>query len=202
MLTLVLLILIVVCEVIGYVSTTPRPREQYIQVYILGANHMIANYYPNDNSNIGLEESLKWYLGVTNNMGSVQLVSIRVKVSNQSIQQPNDTQASESKAPVATDFSKFLQDNETWEVPFTWNISNATTTEGSVRILTMQIDNETYQIPNWSARSGYNFCLIFEIWTWQTDSNTFEFGWTTNGDHHVAWLQMWFNMTTPTTGPR
>ena len=66
---------------------------------------------------------------------------------------------------------------------------------GSTRVITLQINNETYQIQDWSASNGHNLPLIFELWTWQTDANAFEFGWTASGEHRVAWLQVWFNMT-------
>ncbi len=191
----VFITLLIVCELIVYVTSTPRPSEQFFQLYLLGSNHMAANYYPNNDSDIRAGEPVEWYLGVTNNMGTLQLVSIRVKISNSTILAPNDQQALESPAAAVTDFARFLQDNETWEFQFVWNISNATSIDGSTRILTLQINNETYQVSNWSASNGYNFRLIFELWTWQTSTNGFEFGWNTNGEHQVAWLQVWFNMT-------
>jgi len=193
------IILLVVFETLVYVTTTPGPKEQFMQLYVLGPTQLTADYYPNNHSNINLGEQITWYLGVTNDMGSVQLISIRVKISNQTIQSPNDTSALPSPAPAITEFPRFLQDNETWLTPFIWTITNAATTEGTTRILSLQINNETYQIPDSSATKGYNFRLIFELWTWQTDNNSFEFGWTTNNEHQTAWLQLWFNVTS--TGP-
>ncbi|MGA2973228.1 MAG: hypothetical protein ABSE39_11505 [Candidatus Bathyarchaeia archaeon] len=191
----VFVILIVLCETIAYLATTPRPTEQFFQLYVLGADHTISHYYPNDNMNISPGERVAWYLGVVNNMGTVQFISIRVKISNATVKPPDDQQIVESPAPVVTDFARFLEDNETYEIPFVWSISNATQNGGTTRILTLQIDNETYQISDWSARNGYNFRLIFELWTWQTDINAFEYGWNTIDMHHAAWVQLWFNMT-------
>jgi len=76
-----------------------------------------------------------------------------------------------------------------------WNISDAVLVGNSTRILKLQINNESYQIQDWSASNGRNFRLIFELWTWQADTNAFEFGWTTNSENRVAWLQVWFNTT-------
>jgi hypothetical protein len=45
------------------------------------------------------------------------------------------------------------------------------------------------------GKQRYNFRLILELWTRQTEANSLEFGWTTNSEHWVAWLQVWFNMT-------
>jgi len=194
-LIVVFITLLIICEMVAYVATTPRPREQFFQLYILGANHMAADYYPNNDTNIHLGEPVTWYLGVTDNMGTVQLVSIRVKIGNQTVKPPDDTQALESPAPIVTEFMRFIQNNETWETPFVWSISDAVSSGNSTRILTLQIHNETYQIQDCSASNGHNFRLIFELWTWQADTNAFEFGWTAGGEHRVAWLQVWFNMT-------
>lgn len=193
----VFVMLLVICVMIMYVATIPRSTEQFLQLYVLGANHQAAGYYPRDSPDILKGEQVTWYLGAINNMGTVQLVSVRVKISNSTINPPDDQQALESPAPVVTDFARFLQNNETWEFPFVWDISNATSIDGSTSILTLQINNETYYISGWSASKGYNFRIIFELWTWQTDSNEFEFGWNTNGEHQVAWLQVWFNMPNP-----
>ena len=194
----VFITLLVVCEMVAYVTITPRPREQFFQLYLLGSKHMAADYYPNNDTDIRIGEPVTWYLGVTDNMGSVQLVSIRVKIGNQTIKPPDDQQALKSPAPVVTQYTRFVQDNETWETPFVWSISDAEVlSDNATRIHALQINGETYQIQDSSASNGHNFRLIFELWTWQTDANAFQFGWTTSDEHRVAWLQVWFNMTSP-----
>ncbi|MGA8856924.1 MAG: DUF1616 domain-containing protein [Candidatus Bathyarchaeia archaeon] len=194
-LCVVFIIFLVVCETLVYVVTTPRPRERFLQLYVLGSNQEAADYYPNNDPNIHIGEQVMWYLGVTNNIGTVQFISIRVKISNQTIEPPNDTLALESPAPSIIEFERFLQDNETWHVPLFWSILNATNTGEAIHILVLEIDNQTYRISDWSATSGYNFRMIFELWTWQTNLNAFVFGWNANGENATAWLQIWFNMT-------
>ena len=191
----VFITLLIVFEMVAYVATTPRPREQFIQFYVLGANRMAADYYPNGNPNIRVGEWVRWYVGVTDLMGNMQLVAIRVKLGNQTISAPNDIQGLPSPAPLAAEFMRFIQDNETWEFPFVWRISNASLVEGSTRILELQINNQTFPVQGSSARNGYNFRLILELWTWNVDSAALEFGWWTRTEHRVAWLQIWFNAT-------
>lgn len=193
----VFITLLIICEMVAYVANTPRPREQFFQLYVLGARHMAADYYPNNKTDLSLGEPVAWYLGVTDNMGSVQLVSIRVKIGNQTIKPPDDQQAIESPAPVVTEYMRVLQDNETWEMPLVWSISDAVSVNGSTRILALQFNNETYQLQDCSASGGHNFRLIFELWTMQTDTDAFQFGWVAGGEHRAAWLQVWFNMTAP-----
>jgi uncharacterized membrane protein len=191
----IFLTLLVIFEVLVYVVVTPRPQEQFFQIYLLGANHMAADYYPNNDSNIHMGESVNWYIGVVNNMGSVQLAAIRVKLGNMTISAPNDTQAAPSPAPFVTEYERFLQNNETWEFPFAWQILDTTTTQGSVHILSLQINNQTILLSEPSARNGYNFRFIFELWVWDTDAANFQFGWFATNEHRVAWLQIWFNAT-------
>jgi uncharacterized membrane protein len=193
----VFITLLIICEMVAYVANTPRPREQFFQLYVLGAHHMAADYYPNNRTDLSLGEPVTWYLGVTDNMGSVQLVSIRVKIGNQTINPPDDQQAIESPAPVVAEYMRVLQDNETWEMPLIWSVSGAVSVNGSTRILALQFNNETYQLQDCSASGGHNFRLIFELWTLQTEANAFEFSWKTGDEHRIAWLQVWFNMTSP-----
>jgi hypothetical protein len=193
--------LIVIAETAAYVATTPRPQEQFFQFYVLGSNRLAANYYPKNNSNLYLASPVSWYLGVINNMGNAQLVEIRLKLGNETTTPPNDTTNTPSSAPELTAFDRFLMNNETWELPFVWSIAAATTTARSIHILRIQINNETYNVSNWSANNGYNFRLILELWVWQTNTDTLTFGWNSNGAYHTAWLQVWFNMTTLTPPP-
>jgi len=193
----VFIMLLIASEMLAYVATTPRPQERFLQLYILGPNHMAAGYFRNNDTGISLKEEVKWYLGVIDNMGTVELISMRVKLGNQTIESPDDNRTLESPAPFVTEFRRFLQDNETWEMPFIWSISDAVFIEGSTHILELEINNETYPIRDCSAANGHNFRLIIELWTWQTESNAFQFGWIANGEHRVAWLQMWFDIITP-----
>ena len=192
--------LLIVFELTAYAITTPRPREEFFQFYILGANHMTSNYYPRNDDNIYISDRIALYIGVCDEMGTVQLVSIRVKIGNQTIGAPDDLRA--SRAPLVTEFTRFLQQNETWETPFVWTIANGTMRNGSINISMLRINNMTYQISDWSSKNGANFRLIFELWTWRTDTNAFEYGWSANGQHRVAWLQFWFNMTSDSIAPR
>jgi hypothetical protein len=192
----VFITLLIVFEMIAYVTTTPRPQERFFQLYVLGANHMAADYYPNNDTNIRLGESVHWYIGATDFMGNVQLIVVRIKLGNKTIAPPNDLQATPSPAPLVTEFTRFIQNNETWEFPFVWQIVDTLSVGNSTRILQVGISNETYQLQDSSATNGDNFRFIIELWTWNTESHILQFGWQAGGEHRVAWLQVWFNATT------
>ena len=189
------LVLAIISEMGAYVALTPRPTQQFFQFYVLGKNGLARDYYPQNNPDLRLASNISWYLGVTNFMGNMQLVEIRLKLGNETTTPPNDTTDTPTSAPELLAFDRALIDNETWEFPFVWSITNDTTTAGTTRILTVQINNQTYQTSDWSALKGYNFRLILELWVWQGDTNTFEFGWGNSAGRRTAWLQLWFNMS-------
>jgi uncharacterized membrane protein len=195
----VFIVLLVLFETIVVLGGVPYPRDHWFDIYLLDSNRAASNYYPRNNTNIEPGVQVAWYVGVSNSMGSVQLIAIVVKAGNQTTKWPNDQQAIESPAPVLVEFARFLQDNETWEKPFIWSIENGTSSNGYAHILSVRINNVTYPISGWTASNGYNFRLIFELWTWQIQSNSFIFGWVSNEQRRVAWLQIWFNATTTET---
>jgi len=191
----VFITVLIVAEMIAYVATTPRPREQFFQLYVLGSNRLAADYYPNDDTNIGLRDPVRWYLGVTDFMGNVQLVTVRVKLGNQTINPPDDQQALPSPAPTVTEFRRFILNNETWEFPFVWQIVNTRVVERSVCISEFQINNQTYALHDSCALDDHNFRVIIELWSWDLDNAALQFGWQAGAERRVAWLQVWFNMT-------
>jgi len=200
----VFLTLLIVLESVAYATTIPRPSEKFFQLYMLGSTGTAGNYYPNNSSSLKLGENVQWNLELVNNMGSLQYVSILVKLGNQTINSPNDTLAQASPAPLITEFKHFILNNETWSIPFDWQIANYTiTADGHLRIHSFTIDNATYVFENSPVCPGINSCsfrLIFELWTWNVDSNNFQLGWSNGDQQRIAWLQLWFNLVP--AGPR
>jgi len=197
--------LLILFEIAAYASTVTRPQEQFMQLYALGATGTAANYYPNNSTLIKIGENVQWSLGVVNNMGSLQYVSLEVKLGNLTINSPNDTLATPSPAPLFAEFNRFIPDNGTWQVPFTWQIANYTTgANGTATIREITINGATYSIQDAPVCQSANSCslrMIFELWTWNVDTANFQFGWVAGNQRHIAWLQLWFNLS-PTISPR
>jgi hypothetical protein len=190
---------LILFEMVAYVTTITPVSEKFFQLYVLGSTGTAGNYYPNNSSGLQIGENVQWNLGLVNDMGSLQYVSIRVKLGgNQTIDSPNDTLAQPSPAPLITEFKHFILNNETWGVPFDWQIANyTTTTEGYVSIHSLTIDNVTYVLENSPVCSRIDSCsfrLIFELWTWNVESNNFQVSWSNGEQQRMAWLQLWFNL--------
>jgi hypothetical protein len=184
---------------VAYTTTITPASDKFFQLYVLGSTGTAGNYYPNNSSSLQIGENIQWNLGLVNDMGSLQYVSIRVKLGgNQTIDSPNDTLAQPSPAPLITEFKHFILNNETWGVPFDWQIANyTTTTEGYVSIHSLTIDNVTYVLENSPVCSRIDSCsfrLIFELWTWNVESNNFQVSWSNGEQQRMAWLQLWFNL--------
>lgn len=183
----------------AYTALTPGPREGFLEFYVLGANRTPSNYYPNNSSLIQAGANLLWYVGVSNQMGTLQFVDVRVKLGNATIDPPNDTTANPSPAPLVLDFKHFVLDNGTWEIPFQWQVLNFTTSQGGHSpILQLRIGNSTYYVQNTpicTSPSSCTFRFIFELWTWNVDLNDFQIGWWNGSVHRIAWLQVWFSLT-------
>ena len=185
-------------SMLAYIAATPQPKEQFFQLYALGENRMTEDYYPNDNSTIPLDTPVKWFLGVTNFMGSVEYVIVKAKLGSQTSQPPNETNTTPANLPTLIEFRRILLDNETWETPFTWKIVNVET-KSETAFLTLNINNKTITVQDIGANNGCNFRIIFELWTLDEETKNQIFGWKTQGQRRAAWLQIWFNATIATT---
>jgi len=190
--------ILIIFSTVAYIATTPTPREQFFQLYVLDANKKTEEYYPNNDRNIPVNTSVNWNIGVTNLMDSIQIAQIRVKIGNQTLTSPNEKTATASELPTIAEFRRVLLDNQTWEFPSSWQILEADTKSDSVYITIMVNDEEPIRISNVAAFKGKNFRIIIELWTFDKDSGSFIFGWREGGQRKTAWLQLWFNATSAT----
>jgi hypothetical protein len=129
-------------------------------------------------------------------MGSLQYVVIRFKLGNESLAPPNETSSTPSPAPILTQYSRVLLDNETWEFPFQWSIIKVNAPQNAAA-LTLNVNGTRVDMPAPTSQGGRNFRIIIELWVYNPDTDAFEFGWVTGTQRRAAWLQVWFNATLP-----
>lgn len=192
----ILIATLIIFSAVAYISTTPRPREQFLQLYVLGETGIAERYYPGDDSGIALDSRVRWYPGVTNFMSEPQLVLLKVKLGNSTSKAPDDMSATPAPLPSIAEFRRILLNNETWEFPLTWTIVEAKAV-GDTVYLTLSMDEAgTVTVSDVGAVKGRNFRMIIELWTLDTESGSYIFGWKADGERRAAWLQIWFNATT------
>lgn len=182
---------------IAYVSVTPRPGEQFFQIYVLGENKMAERYYPNDNPNIPIGVQVKWHLGATNFMGSIQYVILKIKLSNTTIDPPDEKNNLPSPAPVVKELYRVMLNNETWQFPLTWSINDLKRIGDNYYPTQLIINEQKIDVQPVSAKKGYNYRMIVELWTLDPLDQHLIFGWRTGTERKTAWLQVWFNATLP-----
>jgi uncharacterized membrane protein len=193
-----IIMMTVVYSGIAYVVLTPPRPDSFFATWVLGAKGMAADYYPNGNTTIAIGEEIKWNLGAYNHMGSLQYVVLRVKLINSTINTPNSTTGIPSPAAPILEFARVLLDNETWSIPFTWKIINLHQAGTSIAITRLSINNNTLTGEFSSASQGMNFRFLFELWFYDETTHQLTFFWTSAGDRHSAWTEIWFNATLPT----
>lgn len=180
--------------VLAYVIVTPRPNQEFFQLYVLGYDHKLEQYYPNDNPSIAPNSTVQWYVGVTNSMASVQYVVLKLKLGNATIPAPNETADLPSPAPILVQYSRVLLQNETWEFALYWAIVSENRTGNAVS-LELNVNGTDISMPSPMTQGGENYRILIELWVYNSTSNNIEFGWGTGSQRKAAWLQVWFNAT-------
>jgi hypothetical protein len=177
-------------------SQIHSPQDDYFALYTLGESGKAEQYFPNDVPNILPGTQIHWFAGVYNHMGSVQLVRVEFKLLNMTMKGPDEYTNESSPYDPFFDTTRLLLSNETWLFPISWSVLNATLKTRVVTIYSIIFNNQTLtsnvQV---SSLGGYNFRIVIELWIYNSSTDSFNFGWSSNGVQKIAWNQIWFNMT-------
>ena len=184
----------VVASSLAYVYLNPPQQEQFFATWVLDSQGMAEHYFPSDNPNVRLGEEVNWTLAVYNHMGSLQYVVIRVKLLNSTLASPNDTLGEPSPAPVILEFAQVLVSNQTWSIPFDWEVSNYTVRGANFVIASLLVNQSPLHGQFANAIFGRGFRFVFELWFYDTQTNNLVFSWYTNGRPIDVWTQLWFNV--------
>ena len=179
---------------VTYVTLNPPAPERFFATWIVGANGLAEDYFPNDNPNIAVGEQVNWTLGVYNAMSTLEYVVVRVKLLNSTIASPNETAGNPSPVPSLFEFTRVLLPNETWTFPFVWSMLNVTQRGKLTMIGKLSINGNTVNGALTEALLGMNFRFVFELWFYDENLNQFAFSWTTGNTRESAWTQVWFNV--------
>jgi hypothetical protein len=189
------LIVTVVTSFAAYLTFNPPRTEEFYATWILGSDGLTENYYPNQNPNLRVGQTLNWTIDIYNHMGSLQYVVLRVKLMNSTLASPNDSTGQPSPVPSLIEFRRVLLSNETWTVPFVWSILKLEQRTSSVMITELSLNQNVMTGELAVALSGFNFRFVFELWHYDQTSGELVFPWTTAGATQSAWTEIWFNAT-------
>jgi hypothetical protein len=172
----------------------PRSEERFFALAVLGEEGMAEKYYPGDDPNIGVGETVNWTLYIYNHMGEAQYVAVRVKLLNSTIPPPNSTACVPSPAPMVYEIRDVLLHNETRLHPFSWSIEEAGRSGDFVGVSLLSVNGDLVKADAFSE-DGFNFRFVFELWVFDEKSDDFRFGWRCSDESLCTWNQIWFNAT-------
>ena len=199
----VFLLSTILLSILLQMALTPIQEKRSFQIYLLGATRK-SDYYHADESSVLLRKKAKWHLGISNTMGSLQYVVVRIKFANCTIKAPDDDNGTPSPAPILVEFSRVLLSNETWETFFIWVIKEININADAISPTLIEVNGVEIRdspVSRVSTVGGRNFRIIFELWTFDHETNSLIFGWRDEGERKTAWLQMWLNLTTLAKAP-
>jgi len=191
---LVFVSLLVISLSIAYVASESRPQERFLSISTLGSNMMAESYYPKGNASINVGDNVNWYLNVYNRMGSVEYVSVRVKLLNSTQTAPDDISHTPSPEKSLFEVRHMLMNNSTWVIPFSWEITQIDKEQDYLVIKSLNANGTDLDDLNVRSLNGEDFRIIIELWRYDTQSGDFAFEWSSGLDKRSAWNQLWFNV--------
>jgi hypothetical protein len=159
--------------------------EQFSEIYILGPDHLVNNYP----LNVITDENSTVYLGIKNVMSSSAYYLYSTKMGIQISSLPNATTGTQSPLPILSQYRICLQKGETFEFPLSFSFSSSFSTNvllvKSISLNGLTFDVNTV-VPWNNENSGYFFYLLFELYVYNSSSNSLKF----SGDFVYFWMNM------------
>jgi len=172
----------------------PRYEDRFFELGLLGRDGKAEDYYPGNSSSVEVGVNVTWFIYIHNHMGTVENVSVRVKLLNSTMQAPDDRGHEPSPYPHLYELSLSLSVDETLHIPFVWSILEADIQNDSVVIGRLIVNDQTVDV-GVGAFSDVRFRLVFELWVYDQISGEYLFGWDSGKEFYSVSLYMWFNAT-------
>jgi len=190
---LVLLLILVIAVISAF---WPRYEERFFELSLLGKDKKAKGYFANDNSSLNVGSPILWYVYVHNHMGSVQNVSVRVKLLNSTMEIPNDREHEPSPFPFFVEFPSTLSVDETLFVSFWWSVLDAVSQNGSIIIKGLMVNDQTVEVKVQALHDAF-FRLVFELWVYDQSSHEYKFQWESDKEFYSASTYIGFRVVLP-----
>ena len=167
-------VLLIASPVIGAVLRLPV-GEQFSELYLLDHRHM-AEDYPFE-----VKEGTEYlvYVSVGNHLASSAYYVVQVKLGNQSDLLPDSTSSTPSPLQNLYEYRFFVADNETWEAPLAFSVSEASFRGDLSVINKVTINNVGFSVnkqSKWNTESsGFYYRLFVELWIFNPQSGSVQF---------------------------
>jgi uncharacterized membrane protein len=168
---------------------SPKPAQSYMGFGVY-SQQGLQSYVPG-NMTITPPQTLNWNLTVTNRTGREQFIMVIVRIGNSTTFSPNVTSPA-TPLPELGRIDRFVSDGETSNINFTWTVESTNQT-GAVVFLNLRVNGQSVSSSPVGAVSGRDFRLIFELWTFDLSSGSFQYGYPGEFAQIGTWLQVWFS---------
>jgi len=168
---------------------SPKPAQSYMGFGVY-SQQGLQGYVPG-NMTVTPPQTLNWNLTVANRTGREQFIMVIVRLGNSTTFSPNVTSPA-TPLPELGRIDRFVSDGETSNINFTWTVESTNQT-GAVVFLNLRINGQSVSSSPVGAVSGLDFRLIFELWTFDLSSGSFQYGYPGEFAQIGTWLQVWFS---------
>ncbi len=192
--TMVFLVLFVSLSLIygsaTYYFLAPRALQPFMGFAVYSETGSLSGYVPGSPLSVPANLTVQWHLRVTNMMGTVQFARVIVRLGNLSTTTPTVNDSGD--APVVGVLERFVATGATENMNFNWTILK-TIKAGQQESIRLSVNGGTPISPRVSGQTGQDFRLVFELWTYDLSSGSFQYGWRGPSSRVGTWLQVWFN---------
>lgn len=174
-----------------FYAMSAKPSQSFIGLGLYSQKGL-QGYIPNSNLTVALGQTLNWTFAIANRMNKAEFVMIITRIGGNSTLGANATTPATTLPQIGAT-EQFINDGETSRINFNWTVESSYQIAG-LTYLDVSIDGQpTVSSAPVGTASGRNFRLIFELWTFDPVSGSFNYGYPGQTSQIGVWLQVWFN---------
>jgi hypothetical protein len=151
----------------------------------------LHGYVPSNNLTVPTGQALNWSFAITNRMNKAEFVLIVARIGNSSTPPPNATTPT-TTLPELGRMERVINDGATSRINFTWTIVSSNQKSGLVYLNVSINGQSSLSSAPVGTKPGGFFRLIFELWTFDPLSGSFQYGYPAQASQMGTWLQVWF----------
>ena len=174
----------------AYYNLSHPPAQQFIAWGVFSPSGTLSNYFSGAEANVTVGKTLNWHFAIANEMGSIQYIRVVYRLGNNTSANPNATSPAGSVLQLGSS-EIFVPNARTALLNFTWSITS-NSSQGRLVFINLNINGQPIS-PSVGAVGGQRFRFLFELWTYDVASNSFEYGYKGPGSWIGSPLQVWFN---------
>jgi uncharacterized membrane protein len=175
---------------VTFYAMSAKPSQSFIG-FGLYSQRGLQGYIPSTNLTVPTNRAVNWTFAIANRMNKAEFILIVARIGNSTTPPPNATTTSTTMRELSRT-ERFMNDGATSRINFTWTIVSRYQAAGLV-YLNVSINGESSltSAPIGAKPDGF-FRLVFELWTFDPVSGSFQYGYPAQSSQVGSWLQVWF----------